>query len=108
MLFFLHQTVELIYRSILRSLNGYDVQTHSIRRLKIHVQRCAPQLNAIFPDDTTAEKHTLDTLEGCYIKPRYENEFSISKNDLQSLFSKVRLLQACAKGIVEDAVMSVA
>ena len=105
MLFFLHQSVEFIYRSILRSLNGYDKQTHSIRRLKMYAQRCAPQLNAIFPDDSTEEKHIMDTLEGCYLKPRYEDGFSVSKEDIQALFSKARLLQACAKGIVEDAVV---
>jgi len=108
MVFFLHQSVEFTYRSIIRSLNGYDRQTHSIRMLKIYAQRCAPQLNAIFPDDSPAEKLIMDTLENCYLKPRYENEFSVSKGDIQALFSRARLLLACAKGIVEDAVVAVA
>jgi HEPN domain-containing protein len=107
MLFFLHQSTEFIYRSILRSLGGYDKQTHSIRRLKIHAQHCAPQLNAILPDNSTVERRIMDLLEDGHIKPRYENGYSVDNNDISSLFSKVRHLQACAKGIVEDAIVSV-
>ena len=99
-LFLLHQAVELTYRGILNHLNGYDKKTHEIRALKKYVRRCAPQLCAIFPDNTKEESRLLDLLENAYLKARYEQEFTSSKEDLSNLFDKVTTLQEAAVHIV--------
>ncbi|WP_298737639.1 HEPN domain-containing protein [uncultured Chitinophaga sp.] len=100
--FLLHQAVELTYRSVLQSLNGYDKKTHEIRSLKKHIRRCAPQLNSIFPDDTDEEKRLLDILENAYLKARYDSQYNIPECDLSKLFDKVMRLQETAKKIVEE------
>jgi len=100
--FLLHQAVELTYRGILQSLNGYDKRTHEIRSLKKHVRRCTPQLNNIFTDDTDEEKRLLDILENAYLKARYDNQYNIPDDDLSKLFDKVIRLQEAAKKIVEE------
>lgn len=100
--FILHQSVELTYRSILRSLNGYDKKTHEIRTLKKQVRRCAQSLNTIFTDDTDDEKRLLDILESAYLNARYGDPAPISENDLVFLFEKIKQLQILAKKIIES------
>jgi len=102
-LFFLHQTIEFVYRAILQNLNGYDKPTHSIRMLKNHVKRCTPQLMDIFPDDTMEEKRIMDILEGSYTKTRYENGYTVTETNLQLVFTRARQLLVRAKGALEDA-----
>jgi uncharacterized protein len=100
--FMLHQAVELTYRGILLSLNGYDKKTHEIRALKKHVRRCSPLLNNIFPDNTEDEKHLLNVLENAYLNARYGEQYDIPGNELLLLFQKVELLQTTAKEIVAE------
>jgi len=99
--FMLHQSIELTCRGMLQCLNGYDKKTHDIRSLKKYLRRCAPQMNAIFPDGKEEEKHLLDVLEASYLDPRYEHNYSISGNDLDVLIEKTRQLHISAKEIVE-------
>jgi HEPN domain-containing protein len=101
-LFMLHQAVELTYRGILQSLNGYDKKTHEIRALKKHVRRCCPLLNTVFPDNTEEEKHLLNILENAYLNARYGEQSNIPEDDLVILFQKVELLHAIAKEIVAE------
>ncbi|WPV65964.1 HEPN domain-containing protein [Chitinophaga sp. LS1] len=98
--FMLHQAVELTYRGILLSLNGYDKKTHEIRALKKHARRCSPLLNNVFPDNTEDEKHLLNVLENAYLNARYGEQYDIPDNELPLLFQKVELLQTTAKEIV--------
>lgn len=99
-LFLLHQAAELTYRGILNHLNGYDKKTHEIRALKKYVRRCAPQLCAIFSDDTKEESRLLSLLESAYLKARYEQEFTPSKEEVCNLFERVTALQEAAIHIV--------
>lgn len=99
--FMLHQAVELIYRGILQSLNGYDKKTHEILILRKCIRRCTPQLNNVFPDDTAEGKLLIDILDKAYIGARYDEQYSIQENDLTILFEKVKLLLETAKEIVE-------
>ena len=100
--FLLHQAVELTYRAILRSLNGYDKKSHEIRLLKKQVRRVAANLNTVFPDDTEAEKRLLDILESAYLDARYSDTGPMSSEIISVLLEKIDRLQDLAKQIVES------
>jgi HEPN domain-containing protein len=104
--FMLHQAVELTFRGILQSLNGYHKKTYEIRVLKKYARRCAPQLCRIFSDDSEGEKHILDILEGAYSNSRYVDDYDISEGHFNVLFEKVLLLQDMARKVVHSVLKS--
>lgn len=107
--FMLHQAVELGYRSVLESLNGYCRKTHRIRRLRTQTFRCAPVLGDFFPDDTDDERMLLDTLESAYLDARYRNDFRIDDQMLDVLLERVPqflnlVAQVCEAELGEGAI----
>jgi len=105
--FYLHQSIELTYRSILRSLNGYYKKTHVIRSLKDLACRCAPQLNAVLPDNTKHEKHLLDVLENAYLNSRYDNQYTIDDDDLRILFERTKRVLDTAQEMIEQTITDI-
>jgi len=105
--FYLHQATEFTYRAILQSLNGFYKKTHVIRSLKTLARRCAPQLNAILPDNTRKESHLLDALETGYLNARYDNQYNADDNDLLILFERVKRVQEVAQDMVEQAIAGI-
>lgn len=100
--FLLHQAAELAYRAVLQSLTGQDKKTHEIRMLKKHARRCAPQMSAVFPEDTGEDKRFLHWLDRAYLASRYEEQYPVTNNDLALLFEKVKLLHQAAREAVES------
>lgn len=94
--FFLHQTTELTYRALIAALTGADKKTHSIRNLKLPLERIAPVINRLFPDDSEKEVHLLSTLEDAYTKARYSPEFEVEDKFALLLFERVKQLQDLA------------
>jgi HEPN domain-containing protein len=103
-IFMLHQAAEMAYRSILQSLNGYDKRTHEIRVLKKFIRRCAPQLGDIFPADTGKEKRLLELLDSAYLNTRYNENFTISEEELTILFERIHLLHETTQKVFEETV----
>jgi HEPN domain-containing protein len=100
--FLLHQSVEQTYRSVLKSLNGYDKKTHEIRSLKKHIRRCAKGLNGVFPDNNEEEKRLLDILEAAYIDSRYGDTIFLIEEDVLIFMKRIRQLQDIASKIVSE------
>lgn len=94
--FFLHQTTELTYRALIAALTGADKKTHSIRNLKLPLERIAPTINRLFPDDSEEEIYLLSTLEDAYTKARYCPEFEVEDRIALLLFERVKKLQELA------------
>ncbi len=98
--FFVHQSVETVYRSLIRVLDGYDKRCHQIRALQKAVRLCAPQLQSVFPDNTKQEQRLLDLLEDCYLRGRYDDGFTIADNDLDVLIARGHTLRNTAERMV--------
>jgi hypothetical protein len=58
-MFALHQAAETIFRTVAVSLYGHEKRTHFIKSLKRFNRRLAPQLNDMFPADTTPWEERL-------------------------------------------------
>ncbi len=98
--FFVHQSVETVYRSLIRVLDGYDKRCHQVRALQKAVRLCAPQLQSVFPDNTKQEQRLLDLLEDCYLRGRYDDGFTIADDDLDVLIARGRTLRNTAERLV--------
>lgn len=87
--FFLHQATELCCRALIASFLGIEKKTHSLHQLKKYCRRITPVVHQIFPETTTEEKRLLKLLDEAYLAARYENDFSITPDDLLILMEKV-------------------
>jgi Uncharacterized conserved protein related to C-terminal domain of eukaryotic chaperone, SACSIN len=90
--FFLHQATELCCRALIASFLGIEKKTHSLHQLKKYSRRITPLVHQIFPENTTEEKRLLKLLDEAYLAARYENDFSITPDDLHILMEKVTQL----------------
>lgn len=90
--FFLHQATELCCRALIASFLGIEKKTHSLHQLKKYCRRITPLVHQIFPETTTEDKRLLKLLDEAYLAARYENDFSITPDDLEILLDKVTLL----------------
>ncbi|MDB5222819.1 MAG: hypothetical protein JWN83_1486 [Chitinophagaceae bacterium] len=100
--FMLQQAAELAFRTVILSLTGQDIRTHSITVLKKHCKRCAPGLNEIFPANTTEEERLISLLDKAYLNARYSADFIISNADEALLLERVQLLLIKAAGIFKE------
>ncbi|HTN20445.1 MAG TPA: HEPN domain-containing protein [Pelobium sp.] len=95
-IFMLHQATELTLRALVTAFNGGCQKTHSIRTLKKHVQRIAPEISQVFPDDTQTETVLLDILESAYVRARYDAGFRVSEAECRELYGRADKIQDLA------------
>jgi HEPN domain-containing protein len=100
--FFLQQAVELCYRALLQALLGCNKKTHSIPALKKYCRRCAPQFNDFFSPAGSEEKRLFDMLEEAYLGARYEEDFTVRREDIEVLLEMTRQFHQYAQNLVKD------
>lgn len=98
--FMLHQATEQALRTIILSVTGHEVRTHTISELKQHLKRCAPLLNSFLA--SSKEKILLDRLEKAYTCTRYTDKYEITLEELNLLLSHIRHLFTDTKNAFEE------
>lgn len=98
--FFLHQSVETLYRSLIKALDGYDKRCHYIRTLQKAVRICAPQLQSVFSDHNKEEQHLMNILVDSYLRGRYDDGFTIQDDELDILIKKAHTIRNAAERVV--------
>ena len=101
-LFLAHQAMELCFRGILWALLSQDKRTHSIRVLKKFTRRIAPQLAAIFPDETQKDERFLQFLEDIYLDARYKHDLVIDEDVLLTVLAKAGKVVEVSKKVFDD------
>lgn len=91
--FLLHQVCEKLYNCILMVFTNYRPKNHRIKELGGMVKRFSGDLATIFPQGTDAEKESFDLLCRSYIEARYNINFTISREQLDYLISRVEILK---------------
>ena len=94
--FILHQAAERTYNAVILVHTGYKPKTHNLDKLKRLSKRFSKELDAVFPNNTKAEKYLFDLLKRGYVDARYKKEYQITKDELQTLIERVTQLQAIA------------
>ncbi|TBR42002.1 HEPN domain-containing protein [Marinomonas agarivorans] len=99
--FFLHQSVERFYATVLWVFGGYSSSSHDLQQLHQLVASIAPQFLRVFPQKLLAEKAMFEQLRQAYVEARYKPSFSMGRSTLEWLLARVHLLKQLTEGVCQ-------
>ncbi|MEP7220442.1 MAG: HEPN domain-containing protein, partial [Bacteroidota bacterium] len=100
--FQLHQAVERFYSAVLLVFTNYKPKLHDIERLDQLAAGQAPELVPVFPRATPEEERHFDLLRRAYIEARYDKAYSITKEELEWLAERVRMLKTITEQVCQE------
>ncbi|MDD5596686.1 MAG: HEPN domain-containing protein [Victivallaceae bacterium] len=104
--FDLHQTAERLYDTVILVFTGYKPKLHDLEELGIKVNCLTPEFKGIFPQNTDEEKRLFKLLRSAYVGARYDMGYKITKEELEYLAERVKLLQATAEKACKEKIES--
>jgi uncharacterized protein len=102
--FQLHQSVERYYTALLLVFTGYKAKIHDIEELGSQAEAISEEFKKIFPRDTPEITERFKLLKKAYIDARYKKNYSITKEDLEYLSSRVELLKSTVERVCGERV----
>lgn len=103
--FFLHQSVERFYATVLWVFGGYSSSSHDLQQLHQLVASLVPQFLQVFPQ-TIEEKAMFEQLRQAYVDARYKPSFSMDQPTLEWLLTRVHLLKQLTKEVCQVRITS--
>ena len=100
--FQLHQAAEASYKALELVLTNYIPKGHFLGSADRRIREVLPELEVIFPCETEADKERFELFEYAYIGARYDKDFKISKEDLEYLSGRVKLLLKITEKICKE------
>lgn len=102
--FNLHQAAEHLYGAILLVFDGYKPRTHRLDELNRRAASADTEFLYVFPLQTDDEQRRFQLLCAAYVDARYEDTYTITREDLEYLAERVRHLRlltehACTRKI---------
>ncbi|TAN01567.1 MAG: HEPN domain-containing protein [Chitinophagaceae bacterium] len=97
--FMLHQSAERTYNTVILVFRGYKPKTHNLEKLHRYAKHFSVELAQVFPQNSEIEKHLFNLLKKGYVEARYDKNFTISREEVQSLIEKVSKLQLITETI---------
>ncbi|MDD5727197.1 MAG: HEPN domain-containing protein [Victivallales bacterium] len=91
--FHLHQVTERFYTTVLLVFTGYKPKLHDLELLDVQAQMFGAEFRDIFPRNTQREKDLFDLLKRAYVEARYSMSYEITRQELEYLAERVKLLQ---------------
>ena len=91
--FLLHQASESYYKTILLVFTNYKPKGHYLDSLGSMVCAFSPKFLTVFPMATDEQKKCFDLLNEAYVKARYDSHYKITKEQLERLADRVKILQ---------------
>ncbi len=104
--FELHQASEAIYNAVMLVFTGYKPKTHNIEMLYHYNKNHSKELAMVFPQNTDEETHLFKLLKSGYIDARYNKDFTITPEELQTLITRVTRLKDIAEQICTEKIRS--
>ena len=102
----LHQSVERFYGAVTLVFVNYRFRTHDLVRLGRKAVSYNTEFGTVFPMDTNEQKKAFNLLRKAYIDARYKDSYEITKEQLEYLAERVRLLQELTKASCEKKIES--
>lgn len=99
--FLLHQAAEHSYHTILLVLTLYSPKSHKLNFLRDQAEDVARDLIPVWPRDTKFARRCFELLQQAYVNARYSPHYKISREELDWIVERVKLLQAEVKVIAE-------
>jgi len=100
--FLLHQATERLYTGILLVFTRYKPNTHDLSILRKLANSLDRRLLRVFPLDNPDNKRLFKLLRKAYVEARYKPSYTITKEELQRLISRVEELKEIGKLICVD------
>ena len=100
--FLLHQACENYYLGVILTCTLYTSKEHNLDSLSGKAKAFYLDIAAAFPRDTEEEKRLSQLLIDSYIQSRYSMEFIVTREDIEALLPKVKLLGELTKRCCED------
>jgi HEPN domain-containing protein/predicted nucleotidyltransferase len=104
--FLLHQAVERFYSALLLVLTDYKPKTHDIEKLGQFSAAQDRKLLEVFPKGTEDERRRFELLRKAYVDARYDENYSITREDLEWLAERVSILQELTEKICKERIES--
>lgn len=100
-IFMLHQACENYYYAIRLTFNLKSNKQHNLSKLTASVSSYSNELDKVFPQNTEEEKRLFNLVKAAYVDARYNPQFVVTKEDIDTLIPKVELLRDITKRICE-------
>jgi predicted nucleotidyltransferase/HEPN domain-containing protein len=104
--FQLHQAAERFYTTVSLTFTGYRPKLHDLEKLNIRVQALSSVFKDIFPKETQKEKDLFDLLKRAYVEARYSMSYKITKEELEYLAERVKMLQDITEKVCKEKIES--
>ena len=83
--FLLHQTTECLYQCSHLVFTNYSPRLHDLEKLEKPLVYFSKKFLDVFPKNTKEEKDSFDLLKRAYVEARYNENYSITKEQLEYL-----------------------
>lgn len=100
--FQLHQAAERYYGAIQLVFTAYKPKTHNLEELAGLAKACDMEFSKAFPMATKLEQERFDLLKRAYVDARYNEDYVITKEDLDYLSERVQLLRDLTEKICKE------
>lgn len=100
--FYLHQACENYYYTIRLTFTLKNSKQHNLAKLSDLVRSYSSELIRIFPRHTSEEKRLFNLIKAAYVDARYNPHFVVTKEDIDTLLSKVETLRDITQRISEE------
>ena len=100
--FLLHQACESYIYAIRLVFTLENPKQHNLSKLLNSVKKYSNEFIKVFPQDTPEEKRLFELIKAAYVNGRYDPDFVVTKEDIDSLIPKVELLRDITKRICEE------
>jgi HEPN domain-containing protein/predicted nucleotidyltransferase len=100
--FFLHQATEYLLKSIPLVFILYRYKEHDLDFLLEKCKCHTLELVNIFPCKTKQERHVFDQLCKAYVEARYNDNFVVTKEEIDALVPKIKLLKQTVERVCKE------
>jgi uncharacterized protein len=104
--FLLHQAVERFYGALQLVFTGYKPKTHDIEILGKLAKALDMEFGKVFPRATVQERQRFSLLKRAYVEARYNMDYKISREDLDFLSERVKILRDLTERICKQKIES--
>lgn len=105
--FELHQATESLYYATLLVFTDYKPKTHNLWKLRKKTKSYSKELFEVFRTETDKnEEYLFDLLKRGYVDARYRSDYSITKDELDALITKVSSMIPIVEKICKEKIGS--
>ena len=90
--FFLHQATEYLLKCVPLVFSLYRYKEHELKFLLDMCKKYTLELVDVFPCRTEPEKHVFNLLCRAYVEARYNDNFIVTRNDIDTLVPRIEQL----------------